>query len=136
MKDINQSLIDDFLVLGDKIGSANFFWSFPSKAFQDQIVQKEQNESSLCQNEANIVSMKEAIASTRLERSSPSRAQKMKKLEALKRQENEVNVSLEAMKFNDPAEIKKVQQQLTQNIARFDGAFCLNFVDIDFSVSV
>lgn len=36
IKDINQSLVDDSLVLTDKIGAANFFWSFPSKAWEDK----------------------------------------------------------------------------------------------------
>ena len=34
IKDVNQSLVDDSLVQSDKIGSANFFWSFPSKVFK------------------------------------------------------------------------------------------------------
>lgn len=32
VQDINQALVDDGLVDMDKIGSSNFFWSFPSKA--------------------------------------------------------------------------------------------------------
>lgn len=30
-QEVNQSLVDDGLVDMDKIGAANFFWSFPSK---------------------------------------------------------------------------------------------------------
>lgn len=32
IKDVVQSLVDDRLVEMEKIGSANFYWSFPSKA--------------------------------------------------------------------------------------------------------
>ena len=32
IKDILQSLIDDAMVDQDKVGSANYFWAFPSKA--------------------------------------------------------------------------------------------------------
>ena len=35
IKDVNQSLVDDSLVYSDKIGSANFFWSFPSKVSEE-----------------------------------------------------------------------------------------------------
>ena len=35
IKEINQGLIDDNMVNSDKIGSANFFWSFPSKYSED-----------------------------------------------------------------------------------------------------
>ncbi len=38
IKDINQSLCDDNLVMSDKIGSSNFFWSFPSKVLIEQYV--------------------------------------------------------------------------------------------------
>lgn len=31
IKDVNQSLVDDSMVMVDKIGSANIYWSFPSK---------------------------------------------------------------------------------------------------------
>lgn len=31
VQDINQALVDDGLVDMDKIGSSNFYWSFPSK---------------------------------------------------------------------------------------------------------
>ncbi|KAG1829041.1 Mnd1 family-domain-containing protein [Suillus subalutaceus] len=30
-KEVLQSLVDDGLVQGDKIGASNFFWSFPSQ---------------------------------------------------------------------------------------------------------
>jgi hypothetical protein len=32
IKDILQSLVDDAMVDTDKVGSANYFWAFPSKA--------------------------------------------------------------------------------------------------------
>jgi hypothetical protein len=113
---VNQSLIDDFLVLGDKIGAANFFWSFPSKAYQDQIVLKEQLENTLKQSQSNIVEIVQQIDTAKLSRNGPDRAANLKRLEALKAQENAANAQLEAMKFNDPAEIKKVKSQMEDNI--------------------
>lgn len=32
VKDVLQSLVDDAMVEQDKIGTSNYFWSFPSKA--------------------------------------------------------------------------------------------------------
>jgi hypothetical protein len=34
VKEVLQSLVDDNLVDFDKIGSANFYWALPSKAYQ------------------------------------------------------------------------------------------------------
>lgn len=33
VKDVVQSLVDDRLVEVEKVGSGNFFWAFPAKAF-------------------------------------------------------------------------------------------------------
>ncbi len=113
---MNQSLIDDFLVLGDKIGAANFFWSFPSKAYQDQIVMKDQLETSLKQSQSNIIEIGSQIETAKLTRNAPDRAANLKRLETLKAQESAANAQLEALKFNDPAEIKKVKDQTEDNI--------------------
>lgn len=34
VKDVLQSLVDDNLVAKEKIGTSNYFWSFPSTALQ------------------------------------------------------------------------------------------------------
>jgi hypothetical protein len=34
VKEVLQSLVDDRLVMGEKIGTSNYFWSFPSTALQ------------------------------------------------------------------------------------------------------
>lgn len=34
VKDVLQSLVDDHLVIAEKIGTSNYFWSFPSTAMQ------------------------------------------------------------------------------------------------------
>lgn len=34
VKDVVQSLVDDRLVMAEKIGTSNYFWSFPSTAMQ------------------------------------------------------------------------------------------------------
>lgn len=34
VKEVLQSLVDDRLVQGEKIGTSNYFWSFPSTALQ------------------------------------------------------------------------------------------------------
>lgn len=48
---MNQSLVDDGLVDMDKIGSSNFFWSFPSKV----AVTKQNRVDSLKHNIAQVL---------------------------------------------------------------------------------
>ncbi len=56
VKEHNQSLVDDGLVLSDKIGSSNFYWSFPSKEYQDRLRNKESLVQSINSLNANIES--------------------------------------------------------------------------------
>lgn len=109
-------MVDDFLVLSDKIGSANFFWSFPSKAYQDQITLREQLQSGIKQATDSIAQMKSQTAQIQAGRNSQDRSANMKRLEALKAQESSINSSLELLKCNDPEEIKRVKKQLQFNL--------------------
>ncbi len=52
-QDVNQSLVDDGLVDMDKIGSSNFFWSFPSKV----AVTKQNRVNALKENLAKVSSL-------------------------------------------------------------------------------
>lgn len=116
IKDVNQSLVDDFLVQSDKIGSANFFWSFPSKAYQDQVTLRDQLQGNIKQSSESIAQMKSQIATIQQNRNSKDRGANMTKLEALRAQEATLNNSLELLKCNDPEEIKRVKKQLQYNL--------------------
>lgn len=56
-QDVNQSLVDDGLVDMDKIGSSNFFWSFPSKV----AVTKQNRVDSLKQNIVQVYTVEEGL---------------------------------------------------------------------------
>eukprot|EP01032_Pedospumella_encystans_P021635 gene21635-24534_t len=120
VKDMNQSLVDDFLVFSDKIGSANFFWSFPSKAYQDQNVRKDNLVSARGQIQQNIESAKEQIVQARADRSHPSRNRMMAELANLKKEEEHLDGQLEQLKVNDPEEIRRVEKLALINKAAAD----------------
>lgn len=107
IKDVNQSLIDDGLVLGDKIGSANFFWSFPSKYFQDLLTLKERTLKSISEGEEKIAAMKVQLIESRAERKMDGREALLEELAALQDEERKLDSELNVMKYNDPAEIEK-----------------------------
>lgn len=115
IKDINQSLVDDFMVSSDKIGSANFFWSFPSKAYQDQINIRDNFTGTKAQLEQNIHNLNEQIVSSKRQRCDPDRDGKLSRLDEMKQQESSLNSQLEQLKYNDPEEIKKILKQADIN---------------------
>ena len=110
IKDMNQSLIDDFLVFSDKIGSANFFWSFPSKAFQDQTVRKQSLQSTATQIQNSIEDISSQTVAARNVRCRPDREKKLAELLNMRKQEEHLDGKLEELKVNDPEEIRRVEK--------------------------
>lgn len=77
VKDMNQSLVDDFLVYSDKIGSANFFWSFPSKCSVDKQNEKERLLGAIEQVEHRLEGATKTIKDSRSERCASDRGEKV-----------------------------------------------------------
>jgi hypothetical protein len=74
---MNQSLVDDSLLLTDKIGSANFFWSFPSKVMVDKMNGKEKLERNILRLNESIKSNQEVLESGNLTRRGDGRENKV-----------------------------------------------------------
>lgn len=117
---MNQSLIDDFLVFSDKIGSANFFWSFPSKAYQDQCARRDGQQATLSGLQASIEGSKSQLKLAKAARCGENRAKLMDELAALRRQEEQLDTQLVTLKVNDPEEIKRVEKLAMVNKAAAD----------------
>lgn len=120
VKEMNQSLVDDFLVFSDKIGSANFFWSLPSKAYQDQYVKRDNLQSTLSSVKSNGTTGREQIATERAARSGGSRSTLLAELAALRAEEKQLDGQLEQLKVNDPDEIRRVEKLALANKAAAD----------------
>lgn len=106
VKDMNQSLVDDSLVMMDKIGAANFFWSFPSKVFMDKKNEKENLEAALRKRKNEISELQEILETEQATRKAVDRDAKLQRLEQLKESEVEFDKILEANKFTDPVAVK------------------------------
>jgi nitrogen fixation-related uncharacterized protein len=102
-------------VLSDKIGSANFYWSFPSKYYQDLKNLKESSIRSIDKVNANIEEIKNQINFNKNDRNDPKRSEKLNALESLKKEESILESRLEEMKFNDPEEIELINKQVKIN---------------------
>ena len=117
---MNQSLVDDFLVFSDKIGSANFFWSFPSKAYQDQTVRKGTQLSAQRQLQENIGILRTQLDEARECRSSVSRRTVLADLAIVRKEEEQLDQQLELLKVNDPEEIRRVEKLALVNKSAAD----------------
>lgn len=117
---MNQSLVEDFLVFSDKIGSANFFWSFPSKAFQDQNVRKDTLCSARAQIRLNVDTVSNQVEEARAERNHPDRARMLTELTNIRKEEELLDGQLGQLKVNDPDEIRRVEKLALINKASAD----------------
>lgn len=112
IKDVNQSLVDDSLILSDKIGAANFFWSFPSKTYLDQVTQKNNYEVSIGALKRNIETDTESIENLKKVRCMANRNELLQELNNLKSEEKKIDEVIEQYKYNDPEEIQKIEKEI------------------------
>ena len=100
----------------DKIGSANFFWSFPSKVTQDKKNEQEMISNQLAKCTSTIAELCCKLADENKFRCADERPVKLAHYEELLRQEKEYDALLLADKANDPKEVDRVLKMANQNM--------------------
>jgi hypothetical protein len=96
------------LIFSDKIGSANFFWSFPSKATQDKKNEQQQISDQLTKCNTTIEDVSKRIKMEKELRCHDERVTKLARYDELIQQEKEYDFTLLAGKASDPKEVNRV----------------------------
>ncbi|CAK4071144.1 unnamed protein product [Aphanomyces euteiches] len=113
IKDVNQALVDDNLVDTDKIGSGNYFWSFPSKVAQQRKRKLDDLETKRGELKQKIVSVVQAVETQQsLRTESSDRVEKLNRLAQLKNQVEEMRAKLHVLSENDPDVMKKLEAKV------------------------
>mmetsp|Transcript_13409 Transcript_13409/g.24815 ORF Transcript_13409/g.24815 Transcript_13409/m.24815 type:complete len:204 (-) Transcript_13409:1376-1987(-) len=112
VKENNQALVDDSLVNCDKIGSSNFFWSFPSAAYMRKRNRVEEVRQAIASTELSIDSQEGTLKKIKAERSDPNREGKLEQLRVLRAENAALEEELAKNKANDPEEHKRVTQEV------------------------
>ncbi|KAI0645515.1 meiotic nuclear division protein 1 [Trametes meyenii] len=108
VKEVLQSLVDDGLVQMDKIGSSNFFWSFPSQRgamMQNRLNTVKDTQTSLRTQVDELRSSVEVEKASRSE--SDDRLQALERLAAWKKEQVRLDAELSAYGACDPAKIEE-----------------------------
>ncbi|GLB37077.1 putative meiotic nuclear division protein 1 [Lyophyllum shimeji] len=108
VKEVLQSLVDDGLVQGDKIGSSNFFWSFPSQQgamVQARLSSAKDTRDSLKEQLTEVRKSIETERSARPE--SESRSQALAQLADLRKQVVALEEELAAYGECDPVKVEE-----------------------------
>ncbi|KAF9244879.1 meiotic nuclear division protein 1, partial [Melanogaster broomeanus] len=114
VKEVLQSLVDDGLVQGDKIGSSNFFWSFPSQ--RGSIIRNKLDAAKEAKTnyENQLAELRAALERERAMRSeSPTRTAALEQLVEAKRKIAPLEKELEAYGACDPAKVEEKRRAVT-----------------------
>jgi len=112
VKEVLESLLSDDLVETDKIGAANFYWSLPSKAFQNlsnKCVEFKQNTQKIVENKQHVEV--DLMAAQEGREDTEERRAKMEKMKQLKQKYEESKKSIEKYKRNDPERLKSLETE-------------------------
>ncbi|TFK89113.1 meiotic nuclear division protein 1 [Polyporus arcularius HHB13444] len=113
VKEVLQSLVDDGLVQMDKIGSSNFFWSFPSQRgaiMQARLSTIREQQTTLQNQVADLRSVLEAEKASRPE--SDGRARALEELSSLKTEFAQLESELSAYGACDPVKLEEKRRAL------------------------
>ncbi|KAJ6499300.1 meiotic nuclear division protein 1 [Mycena sanguinolenta] len=114
VKEVLQSLVDDGLVQADKIGSSNFFWSFPSQRgtmMQNRLDQLKQTREGYQTQQAELRAQINTEKAARVE--NESRTEQLQKLQQLKKTHAGLLDELGAYGACDPAKIEEMRRAVT-----------------------
>ncbi|KAH9931152.1 meiotic nuclear division protein 1, partial [Epithele typhae] len=108
VKEVLQSLVDDGLVQMDKIGSSNFFWSFPSQRgaiMQNRLAAVKETRKTLAAQVAELRAAVEAERAARPE--SEGRTEQLERLAGLKKEGARLAAELAAYGACDPVKVEE-----------------------------
>jgi len=110
VKEVLQSLVDDNLVDAERIGTSNYFWSYPSKAMhmrkrkQDQLTNDIHEVKKIMSNSDELLQQ-----AKKGKENSDERNEVLLKLTKLKEENKSLKVELQRYQDCDPEVIKEVQ---------------------------
>ncbi|KAI9339489.1 meiotic nuclear division protein 1 [Pilaira anomala] len=141
VKEILMSLVDDGLVTMDKIGTSNYFWSYPSAAVQTKKNKLHDLEDKLAKETERKLKLEKNIEEAKQGReSSEERDLILQELKEQQKLSKELNRELEKYKENDPvlfetkekaAKIaKEAANRWTENIWEMQ-SYCVNTCGIE-----
>ena len=117
VKDIAAELQADGLIMCEKIGSSNYYWSFPSQALlvrrqKTEVLEEEVNK--LKRRRDELQDVQQALEDERVEGDDNERTTKLQKLATLREEEGAVDAEVGALSANDPALIAAVEKDIKE----------------------
>jgi len=110
VKEVLQSLVDDNLVDAERIGTSNYFWSYPSKAMHMRKRKQDQLTNDIHEVKKRMSNSDELLQQAKKgKENSDERNEVLLKLTKLKEENKSLKVELQRYQDCDPEVIKEVQ---------------------------
>ncbi|KAH9847132.1 meiotic nuclear division protein 1 [Lenzites betulinus] len=113
VKEVLQSLVDDGLVQMDKIGSSNFFWSFPSQRGAMMQARLKSVKDTQASHRSQLDELRAAVATEKASRpESDERARMLDQLASLKKERAQLETELATYGACDPAKVEEKKRAI------------------------
>ncbi|XP_072477393.1 meiotic nuclear division protein 1 homolog isoform X2 [Notamacropus eugenii] len=109
VKEVLQSLVDDGMVDSERIGTSNYFWSFPSKALHARKRKLETLSTQFSEGNQKKENLQQSIKRAKTGREdTEERASLSKELASLRQQKEQLKTELEKYKECDPEVVEEI----------------------------
>ncbi|XP_071388933.1 meiotic nuclear division protein 1 homolog [Centroberyx affinis] len=109
VKDVLQSLVDDNMVDCERVGTSNYYWSFPSKALHARNHKLEELKKQHSEAKQRKVSLQQAVEKAKVGRQdTKDRSSLLKELQALREERAQLQAELEKYRECDPEVIEEI----------------------------
>ncbi|XP_076001652.1 meiotic nuclear division protein 1 homolog [Genypterus blacodes] len=130
VKDVLQSLVDDNMVDCERVGTSNYYWSFPSKALNARNHKLEELQKQLSEAKQRKETLQKSIEKAKVGREdTDERGSLLKELQALREERTQLQTDLEKYRDCDPeviAEMKKSNIVAKDAVSRWtDNVFAI-----------
>jgi len=112
VKEVVQSLVDDDLVVCEKVGTSSYYWAFPSQAVNSRMNKMNTLKAKLAENEKKLQTAKKNIEVAQAERTeTEERTKVLAELSDLKVKKEEALKKIGLLNENDPALLESLASE-------------------------
>ncbi|KAJ0051280.1 hypothetical protein NL108_017676, partial [Boleophthalmus pectinirostris] len=111
VKEVLQSLVDDNMVDCERVGTSNYYWSFPSKALNTRKHKLEELKRQISESKQRKETLQKAVEAAKVGREDTNkRSVLLKELEGLRGESTELQAELDKYRECDPEVVQEMKK--------------------------
>lgn len=116
VKDVLKGLVDDDMVVCEKVGTSSYYWAFPSTAINTRNNRINAMQEKLAEYEKKLASVEKNIKAAQAVRvENDHRRQVLQELKQLTEKHEKATIELESLKDNDPELLDKIASEIEES---------------------